>query len=310
MKAFDRFRSLLRAKRPSANELGSAVADARSALETARSELERLRGLRGQMLTAGEGERVAHKRELASYEDAAEDAAAFLEELTSRHSQAQAVEAEAAKRTAYDAAKARVEAAAQHLAQEYPDLGRRWAELLHQVTMADAAAAEVNSALPAGCAPLLGPELLVRDVEQLPRQIVREQIVDRWCYAGEARSLESLGVREDRIQSQGARSGWLPPPIGQSAPPRPVELRSFRRVEVHPPEPRRFGPRLHEMEFPGLRVGDRPFWTPPGHGRPNPGETEINLNRISASAFPARPHAREVRIEWEPARAEGDDGAS
>lgn len=311
MKIFERFRAALRAKNPKAADLLSHVRDARAALQTAEAQRDALRARRADMLTASDVQRVRYKADLAAAEDAAEDAALFVQELEARHGKAEALEAEAARVSAYDAAKAKAAAVAELLAREYPEIGRRYAELLHQVADAEAAVRAANDALPDGASRLVGPESLVRDEPALPREILSDGVEDRWCIIRDgagpfAQELVDRDGRGDaKIQRTGDRTGLLPPP--PNAYPRqgtPVELRPYRRIEYLPEQPSHSGARLADLEFPGLRCGDRPFWKPKGYGRVTPDETQANLDAIRAGDLLSEPTRRDPKVEWTAVRTE------
>lgn len=111
-------------------------------------------------------------------------AAALVEALEARLTDVRAIEAEDTRKAAYDAAQAQVKDAVSAL-QGYPALAEKIVTLLRIVNAAEVAVETVNRALPAGAAPLDGPEFLMRGRPARPRKILAEETVSLWCRGDE-----------------------------------------------------------------------------------------------------------------------------
>lgn len=307
MKIFESLRAALKAKSPKAADLLTSVQAARGALASAQARQEELRSRRAEMLTATDAERARYKAALKEAEDACEDAALFVQELEARHGKFEALEAEAARVAAYEAAKAQASSAAELLAREYPELGRRWVELLHQLTTAQAAVSAVNAALPEGRARLDLPESLVRDLPRRPREILNDEIVEEWCYPhnGQRVALDRTAEAIAGIRSTGLGTGILPPLRSVQSPrAEPVVLRRFKRIEFLAAEEAHWGPRLADMEIPGLRFGDQKFWSPRSYPPVNPIDTQAALDAIATGTNLSKEQARTPKVELIPLEAE------
>lgn len=163
-----------------------------------------------------------------------------------------------ARRTACaDEAEAECEAVARRLAEEYPELIQRLADLKAAVAAADAKRAEANRDLPDGRTPLWPVEARVRDIPGQHAGEVSREVVSVWCWAGTLNP-----VSEDRLgditatshpRHLGGGSKHVLVSRSRNGSNHPVELRRLVRVTMQDAQQLVRGPRLSETVLPPLR---------------------------------------------------------
>lgn len=173
-----------------------------------------------------------------------------------------------ARRTACaDEAEAECEAVARRLAEEYPELIQRLADLKAAVAAADAKRAEANRDLPDGRTPLVPVEARVRDIPGQRAGEVSREVVSVWCYAGTLNPIseDRLGdiTATSRPRHLGGGSGHVLVSRSRNGNNHPVELRRLVRVTMQDAQQLVRGARLNDMVMPPLRpdVAEVRQWT-------------------------------------------------
>jgi|GEM_PF-5271720 len=305
MNIFDRSRSLLKKKSPTAAELAEGVAAAREAYETAKVKAGRERLLHPKHLLAGAFEATKHKQLLAELDSDVQDATVFLAALEERHAEVAAAEAEAARLARYDEAAKLAAEVGEELATKYPELAAGLVQLLHRVTYSDDAISAANEDRPAGRERLRRVEEMVRDGPDLPRKNIRERVVALWAFE---RSQQPLSEdQQAKVIAHGDRhTGFLPHGSGAFAGGSPVAKRRFRRIEYVERVDGLRGARLADMAIPSLRARDPDFWTPGEFYNPKLADTQRRLNVIQSGERVWRPEDRKVKVEYVPTEEPGD----
>jgi hypothetical protein len=160
---------------------------------------------------------------------------------------AEAALADAEKQVQYVAAEAQAKAARAKLAKDYPDLQRRYTELLELVANADAAIEAANRNLPADAAPLATVEAPVRDHPALPRRIVSDTIQGVWHHQSGARVIDPSRVVNGKYQHR--NSGAVHHLTVDQC-----QMFDKRVVVSIPARPAVHGPRLAATPLPPLTV--------------------------------------------------------
>lgn len=158
---------------------------------------------------------------------------------------AEAALADAEKLVQYAAAEAQAKAARAKLAKDYPDLQRRYTELLELVANADAAIEAANRNLPADAAPLATVEAPVRDHPALPRRIVSDTIQGVWHHQSGDRVADPSRVVNGKYQQ---RSSGTFHALGTDH----CQMFDKRVVVSIPARPAVHGPRLAATPLPPL----------------------------------------------------------
>lgn len=141
-----------------------------------------------------------------------ERAYAAKAELEKRLESAIAAATEAELASIYNSAKAKADAAAKMLRKEYPDLGRRFVELIRAVAEADVAVEEANKRLPADAAPLWPVEVAVRRRPGSEEKTISEKEVQLWCHASSWDILpDNRQTEAERRAAEVKASGHVPP---------------------------------------------------------------------------------------------------
>lgn len=165
--------------------------------------------------------------------------------------------AEARRTACADEAETECEAVARRLAEEYPELIQRLADLKAAVAAADAKRAEANRDLPDGRTPLWPVEARVRDTPGQRVGEVSREVVSVWCYAGTLNPIseDRLGdiTATSRPRHLGGGSGHVLASRSRNGNNHPVELRRLVRVTMQDAQQLVRGPRLSDMVLPPLR---------------------------------------------------------
>lgn len=258
---------------------------------------EQLEADRRRVLLDGTDKDVeAIEAKIASANRDIERAYAAKVELTKRLEEAAATATETERADAYRIAKAKADAAAKMLRKEYPELGRRFADLLRLVAEADMAVHAANEQLPADAAPLTPPEPMARCLPELPEQILEENEVELWCHANGSgsNSILSDDVQQKLAGCRADDNGVVQVPMhGYAAVKRRfIRRTTLPRVNASRPQP------LSEIALPGLMDGDPPFWSPRGYAM----ESRFILSRLAeiASMKAGNPQQREPKTEYLP----------
>lgn len=238
--------------------LERAEADAMAALQAARGRVSELEAGRTEAVLAGDAARADHRTALQAARDDVEDAEAALAAIRARLSQDRAAAAEITRLAAYDAARAKRDAAAEAIRVRYPAAAAELLALIALAAEADAAVEAVNADLPAGATPLDDAEGLVRDVPGLPRQVIDERRVSLWCVAGTTRPADKQSGIVDRGGDRGARV--VPAGSGRGTSEVPFERRDFIARTIREGRNAEFGPRLRGLDLPSLVAGEPDLW--------------------------------------------------
>ena len=159
--------------------------------------------------------------------------------------------AEAARRVSlYNEAKAARDAAAKRLEEEYPRCAAGIVAVLADADEADRKVAWANRDLPEGFSPLEYSEVAARHTPGRPREIISEEIVDRWVFET-SRLPCDVNIKDYplKVNSDG-KSGLLRGPSNSI----PVLLSPFKKVVSRPAQrgvlPARF---YDELRLPALK---------------------------------------------------------
>ncbi|QCQ97741.1 hypothetical protein [Brevundimonas sp. SGAir0440] len=114
--------------------------------------------------------------------------------------QAEAAVADAEKQVQYAAAEAQGKAARAKLAKEYPDIQRRYTELLEMVVGADAAIEAANANPPAEASPLPTVEAPIRDFPAQPERILSDTVQPLWYHQDGSRVRDQSRVKDGKYQ--------------------------------------------------------------------------------------------------------------
>jgi hypothetical protein len=229
-------------------------------LEAAAEKLEAER--RRVLLDGSDKELEAIETKIAAANRDIERAYAAKAELEKRLESAIAAATEAEITGIYNSAKAKADAAAKLLRKEYPDLGRRFVELIRAVAEADVAVEEANKRLPADAAPLLPVEVTVRWRPGSEEKTLAEQEVQLWCHAGSWEVLpDKRQVEAGKRASELEAEGRLPPDgvVHLHGGIRAIKRRFIRRTYLPRTNPIHYSP-LASVVLPGLVAGDPPIW--------------------------------------------------
>lgn len=301
----DKLRTALRRPTSSTEQLAAALADARQAEADARHAVERQVEVVGLGYLDAAEKRAKARATLADLRADAEDAALLLAEAERQYGAAVAADADAARRVAYDDAKAKADAAAADLAKLYPRLAFDLVALLGRVAMAQQAAAAVNADLPIGFGPIADPEMVARGAADLPREVLNEREEVLWVHDWER---DPIRPAAPELQSQihEVRGGWgMGPSIrggGLSNGTTPFFRRHrLRRREVHPAvSAQPLMPLAATLNLPALR-GSQPLWEAEMHWRTfDPEDVAARVAAVEEAEVAAvAPISRAVRVEWE-----------
>lgn len=110
--------------------------------------------------------------------------------------EADAALVQAEKLARYTAAEAQVKAARDRLTKEYPDLQRRYSELLATVSAADKLVSTINGDLPDGAVALQTVEAPVRDIPAQHKADLSERLVSLWHHEGGERVQDQSRVKD------------------------------------------------------------------------------------------------------------------
>lgn len=161
------------------------------------------------------------------------------------------------RRASYDAAEELAAKARSRLMEEYPAVCAQLRDLLANVAAAGAAVRAVNCNLPSGAIKLSDPESDVRDQAPRCKTLLGEEQIERWIYADNDAFVPPADV--SRIERKGDRTGILRS-TGLTQSFRTVELRPCILSIFSPERDGRVGPRLAEMDIPGLTAVDAHVW--------------------------------------------------
>jgi hypothetical protein len=177
------------------------------------------------------------------------------EEAKARASEALA---EARRTACADEAEAECVVVARRLAEEYPELIQRLADLKAAVAAADAKAVAANRDLPDGRKAVPYVEARVRDVPGQRGGEVNREVVTAWVYAGTCSPVPEDRLGEISKTSRDRRSGEthfiLPSKSSHSlSAGRQVELKRLIRVTFEDRQEAMRGARLSDFALPALR---------------------------------------------------------
>lgn len=183
----------------------------------------------------------------ANAEDRAKDAAEYGAELEERLAAALADEEEATRRAQYDAALGYRDAARSRSKKDHPKLNQGLCDLQSFIADANRKIAIVNNRLPKGAAPLDDVEAF-RDVPGSPREVVKEETFQQWCYVGGG-VLGERAVSEVKADKEGGH--FIVNDLAERV---PVVQVDFRREEFLPAEPRLSAGRIANASLPRFEV--------------------------------------------------------
>jgi len=231
----------------------------------------------------GEAGRQAFRDKLAQLAADADDASALAAVLERRLAEALAAEKQALRRAVYDTAKAKRDAAAKRLADEYPKAVAGLRDLLRLIAEADDAVEAANSALPESVPALAPVEATVRDIPGEADEILGEKVVRLWCVAGTFTPVPEAMQSEISDLGDGHGTRWFTDSAGKFRQSQSYDLRAFRRIERRRGRPGAVGPRLAGMSLPELKAGDAPYWVAPPF-LPGPAAVLAALDGLAAEA--------------------------
>ncbi|TPJ34259.1 hypothetical protein [Mesorhizobium sp. B2-6-5] len=219
-----------------------------------------------------------------------ERAYAAQAELSKRLDDATAAASEAELEERYRAAKAKADAATKLLSKTYPEIAKQYVTLLKAVTEAEIAVSKANECLPAGAAPIVGPEFSVRGKLGEPEKTIKSERVAIWCY--DVESIQPLSTERQadlNARYRGQDRAVLEPGTV-------VVRRNLIRRTYLPATHIERSPSLSAMDMPGLAVGDPPFWIPSNYTTP----AGILARLEEFAAMKPRPAVNEsdLRIEY------------
>ena len=297
----DTIRAALKKPAATTAQLATALDQARRAETDARAAVEAA----GDAFKAGalDDDATRQKKRAALFDarTAADDVAMLHAEAERRHVAALAADEEARRAALYRAGTEASAAAAAVLAKEYPRAARAILGILGQLACAQQTVAAANAELPTGAEPIADPETVARGTPSLPREVLSDEVVERWCHIG---SHEPLGeAYQGEIYAVGygfGKRGQYDGGTGSSGEgDAGYRLHRFRRVEFREPvyasAPLSLAAALH---LPALR-GDGMLW---GHtfGISDPAEVLAALTEIEAAASgKPEPVRRAVRVTME-----------
>ena len=298
---FEALRALLKDQTLSAERLAAAVAGARQAERDAQADVARFEAERRSQLTADDAVRTRTREALLAARERVEDANLFVVEFEKRYAAAVQAEQQDERLTMWTAAKAKADAAAKLLAEEYGPTCHKVLGLLRTLAEAQLAVQQTNAGLPAGAEPLVDPEQTIRGIPGLARKVIRESVVELWCREGEAVPLgDDL---QKKVQSTGTGQGVIPSPPRQY----PVagqlqfDLRQFSKVEYLPETYGTYPQTLETtLRLPGLLASDPPFFSPMpfAFDRPNPAAVITEIDEALSQPRGAAPADRTPQIQY------------
>ena len=205
----DKLRGILRRPQNTTADLAVALDDARRAEVDATAAVQTQTDVVARGFLDDDTKRARDRTALEDLRLKATDAQAILAELVRRHAAAAAADEDARRRVAYDAAKAQAAAASADLLKIYPRATRDLVALLGRLAQAQQAVAQANEDLPSDAVPLADPEMAVRSVASLPRQVIAEETVELWSRVDMTTPVDA--EFQDTIYSldkNGSPSGW------------------------------------------------------------------------------------------------------
>jgi DNA polymerase III delta prime subunit len=266
-------------------------ADLRTALdnldvEAAERKVAALEEKRRAVLLEGTNDDVAAiEKEIQSACLDVERTALARDEIARRLEQAIHAETEETRRARYEVARAQVGDAAALIKNQYVKAALQIARIIASVEEAERAAQAINADLPAGAAPLIGPECLARQKPGRPEEIVSTKAVERWVFESSGRIVPSEYERFINKNAKDVNKGVLRNVQPGASSESPVERRRFNEVRFNPHEVREWEDHLSKtVHLPGVEIGSPTFWPHVPGARP--------ANASSGSARPV-----EVRHE-------------
>ncbi len=243
----------------SSQELETALADARSAVGVAEQELTKAdAAYRAGLLEATEPalQKILDQKQAATVQR--DRAKALVEALETKLATVRGEEAQAQKTAVYDAARAKLDAAAKRLRDEYAKHATAIATIIRECAEADAAVSQANADLPADGDPLLIVEALVRDQPALPRKVIKEKTVSLWTYVSTGHILSS--DLQAQVRSTGNDTGVLHNE-GVTHSTSQVIRRKYRQVEFLGETSANAAERLAtSVRLPGVVYGEPAIW--------------------------------------------------
>ncbi|MFC3323323.1 hypothetical protein [Mesorhizobium cantuariense] len=237
-------------------------------VDAAECAAEDLEAERRNLLVSGDDKDLAAVEEkIAAANRVIERSIAMRSELERRLAAIHGEEIEAERRQRFEAAKAATVEAGKAMA-KYHGLARQIVDILETVAAAEVAIEATNKQLPVGEALLRSAEHIARGLGGAPREIVSQEKIEKWYYAGAAAAWGA--VQENQIggiKSDGGRSGELVVDVRNEGQPRryPVERKTvLRTVLLEAQGADRVTPLAAAIHLPALPSGAADLWAPCG----------------------------------------------
>lgn len=253
MSIFDTIARTFKSNRtPTAAQIATLIGKADAEVAAAEAEVKAVAARTADAVLGGEAAIAEHRSVARQAAERLDYARQAREVLAGKLAAAEAQEAEAARRAAYDAAQATQKEAQAALMSRYDPAIEELRRLQKLVAQADQLAEAANADLPQGAERLLETEAC-RDVQAIPERIIAEELADEW-FAAEGNS----PVDPSKIARRQGREGvtYAPSSFGQ----RPIrcELRSVRKVTRQPWTPPSYASRIDDLELPSLMAAPAP----------------------------------------------------
>jgi len=294
MKILSSIGATLRGKTPpTAAAITDLIARAETASADANSRLMDLESRRQEMALADDADRRQYREALQTARDDVADSAAAIEALRSKHSAAVAAEAEAGRKSRFDAAKA-VAGDLPKLVADYERQARVVRDTIRKIAEIDTALTGANADLPAGANPIPDSSNL-RSVPAVGREVLSEKAVDLWCRVG---SREPIAAEYQNTVSPGADGLGYSHPSGARHP-IAHEKRKFIRRELREATTGMHPTPLGQLNLPAVRAGEPAIFAPlPGASLYSPGAiVEAVEAAVTAEKAPRLKAERPVVVE-------------
>ncbi|MFG1268106.1 hypothetical protein V5F40_09090 [Xanthobacter sp. DSM 14520] len=233
-------------KAPTAAQIAGLVTKADAEVAAAEAEVKAVEARMADAVLGGEAAVASHREATRQAAERLAYSRQAYAVLASKLADAQAQEAEAARRGTYDRAVASQKEAQAALLSRYEPAVAELLRLKEVVAAADELVRIANANLPVGADRLVETESC-RDVAAVPERIIGEALIDQWftTEGGAPVDAERVTRRQGAKGVTYAESSFGPRPI-------PCELRQVRKVTKQPWCPPVYAARIGDMDLPAL----------------------------------------------------------